>query len=131
MRIGTDVPHMRITFSSKLVCGRIKEGSSFDVIASFFNDGSDVWSASTPTNARYRIDRVTSDPNCYSEVLSWQTLTPATSNTLSVTGAQNALQDQCVHEERRQITVEANSGLSTAYSETFRYWITNLAGITS
>jgi hypothetical protein len=119
---------VRITFSSKLVNSRVKEGSACSIVASFFDDASDVWSASTPTNARYRIDRINGDPNCSQEVLAWTSLVPATSNTLAITGAQNALQSQCQYDEPRQITVEADAGLATQYQETFKYFIVNLAG---
>lgn len=123
---------MRITISSKLVNSRVKEGSAFSIIASFFDDATDTWATNTPTNARYRIDRINgADPSCYSEVLGWTTLTPATTNTIAITGAQNAILNDCTYEEKRQVTVEANAALATQYQETFRYSIVNLAGQTT
>jgi hypothetical protein len=127
--VDSDAERMRITFSSKLVNSRVKEGSACSIVASFFDDSTDVWSASTPTNARYRIDRINGDPNCSQEVLAWTSLVPATSNTLAITGAQNALQSQYCDEERRQIVVEADLGLATQCVERFQYWIKNLAGV--
>ncbi len=118
---------MRITITAKLVGNRVSEGSAFSLIASFFNDSTDVWSAVTPTSARYRIDRVNGDPDCWDTVLDWTTLTPATSNTITITGAQNAI-TSCGSEERRMVTVQADTGLSGQVCETYRYRIENLEG---
>ena len=120
---------MRITLTSKLVNARVSEGSAFNLVASFFDDSTDAWSASAPSTARYRIDRISSrnDPGVSQAVLEWTSLTPATSNTIAVTGSQNVLQSQFCYEEPRQITLQANAGLSTQFQETFRYWVTNLA----
>lgn len=118
---------MRITLTTKLVSKRVSEGSSFALTASFFNDATDVWSASAPTSARYRIDRVNGDPDCWDTVLDWTTLSPATSNTITVTGAQNAI--TCGRpDEQRMVTVQADAGLSGQFCETYRYRIENLAG---
>lgn len=119
---------MRITITSKLVSAQINEGSSFTATASFFDDSSDVWSASTPSTTRYRIDRINGDPACWQTILDWTTLTPATTNNIVVTGSQNAIQSTWSYNEKRQITVEANAGLSTQYQETYLYSIKNLAG---
>jgi hypothetical protein len=121
---------LRVTLTaSKLVNGRLKEGSSFTAIASFFTDDTDVWVAATPTSAKYRIDRVYS-PSCSTEVLGWTSLTPATSINIAITGAQNAVQSIYACEEPRQITVRANDSLATQYDETLRYCVSNIAGIT-
>ncbi len=111
--------HIRITITSKLVGNKVLEGSSFQAIASFYDDSSDVWSAATPTSARYRIDRVNGDPNCWETILDWTTLTPATSNTITISGAQNAISDDCVYFELRQVTIQANAGLTTQFQQTY------------
>ncbi len=119
---------MKITTTSKLVGGKVSEASAFTVIVSYFDDTQDAWTAAAPTSARYRIDRVTSDPSCWEQVLDWTTLSPATSNSILVTGAQNTIIDDCSYLEPRQILIEANAGLSTQFQHTFRYSVQNLAG---
>ncbi len=120
---------MRLTLTSKLVNACVSEGSAFTLIASFFDDATDVWSASTPTTAKYRIDQVNGDPSCWREVLTWTTLTPSTSISIPITAAQNAVNDNGCHEELRQIVVKANDGLSTQYEQKYLYVIKNLAGV--
>lgn len=99
--------------------------------AAFFDDSADVWATTTPTNARYRIDRVNgADPTRYTELLGWTSLTPATTNSIAITGAQNAISNGYSYEEKRQVTVEANAALATQYQATYRYEVVNLAGQT-
>lgn len=121
---------MRVTLTSKLVGARVNESTAFTLVASFFDDSVDNWTASTPTSTKYRIDRVNgADPVCSQTVLDWTSLTPATSNSIAITGAQNAVVGYGPY-ETRQVTVRANDGLSTQYQETFRYRVVNLAGQT-
>ncbi len=119
---------VRVTITSKLVNDKVSEGSAFKITARYFDDSTDVWEAITPTSAKYRIDIVNGHPSCWTVVLDWTELTPAPSNTISITGAQNAIQT-CGHEERRQVTVMANAGLATQYEVTYLYRIKNIAGI--
>lgn len=120
---------MRITITDKLVRNQVNEGSACTLVASFFDDSTDVWSASAPTSAKYRIDRVNgADPRSWQTILDWTTLTPATTNSIAITGAQNAIQETCSYRETHQVTVKANDGLSTQYEETHRYAVVNLAG---
>jgi hypothetical protein len=114
---------MKITITSDLVASRVNESSAATFTASFYNDS---WTATAPTNARYRID----NPDNDTEILGWTTLSPATSNSIAVTGAQNAIVHNCSAEERRQITVQGDAGLSTQYQVTKDWWIKNLAGQT-
>ncbi len=114
---------MKITITSDLVRNRVNESSSATFIASFFNDS---YTATAPTSARYRID----NPDNDTEILDWQTLTPATSNSIAVTGAQNAIVYDCSREERRTLTVQADTSLSTQYQVTKDFWIKNLVGQT-
>jgi hypothetical protein len=116
---------VRITLTSKLTNQRVTEGSSFPLTANVYSDSADVWSLSVPSSLRYRID----DPDRGCTILDWTTLTPDDENSIVVTGAQNAIQDQCSREERRQLTIQANAGLDTQYAETFCWSVVNLAGI--
>lgn len=114
---------MKITITSDLVASRVNESSAATFTANFYNDS---WTATAPISARYRID----NPDTNAEILDWTTLTPATSNSITVTGAQNAIVYDCSSEERRQLTVQGDTGLSTQYQVTKDWWIKNLAGQT-
>lgn len=119
---------MRVTITSKLVGAKVPESTAFTVIASFFDDTNDVWATSTPTTAKYRIDRINGDPSCWQQILDWTTLSAATSISIPITSTDNAIQNDNCHEEMRQITVKANDALSTQYQGEYRYRIVNLAG---
>jgi hypothetical protein len=114
---------LKITITGDLVANRVNEGSSATFTAAFFNNS---WTATAPTSARYRID----NPDNDTEVLAWTTLTPATTNSITVTGVQNAIVSNCSRDERRQLIVEGDTGLSTQYRITKDWWIKNLAGVT-
>ena len=117
---------MRITIQSKLSRGAVQEGSAITLTAKFYDDASDPWTLSAPSTVRYRVDNMDTG----SGVVDWTTATPATSVSIAITGAQNALQSQSDNFERYEITVQANAGLSTQYSETFNWKVLNVAGIT-
>lgn len=112
---------MKITITSDLTQNRVNERSACIFTASFFTD---AYVAATPSAARYRID----NPDTNTEIVSWTTLTPATSNSITVTGTQNAITCDSSREERRQLTVEATSG--AVYNSTKDWWVKNLAGQT-
>lgn len=119
---------MRITITTKLVQRRTPERSAFTATARFFDDSSDAWSASTPTTVDYRIDRIrVGDPTCYEQVADWTTVSPATSASIAVTSAQNAITDDYVRDQQMQLTVRCNAGLATQYQQTYRWSVTNLA----
>lgn len=114
---------MRIALTANVTQHRVKEASGMTVTARFYDDSADPWTLAAPTTARYRID-------CgANSVLGWTSLTPATSIAIPVTATDNALQSQSNANEPRQITVQANAGLSTQYSETYEWSIVNVAGI--
>jgi hypothetical protein len=113
---------LKVTITGDLPNNRVNERAACIFTASFFTD---AYVAATPTSARYRID----NPDSNTEIVGWTTLTPATSNTITVTGAQNAIVCDTSREERRQLTVEATSS-STTWSSTKDWWIRNLAGQT-
>ena len=117
---------VRITFSSKLVNNRVKESSAFTISAKVYTDDTDVWTLSVPTSLRYRID----DPYRDAQILNWTSLTADDEFSIVVTSSQNAIVDNCRAEERRQLTLQVNAGLSTQVSETYDWWVQNLAGQT-
>jgi hypothetical protein len=91
----------------------VQEGSSFTATVYFReSDASTV-----PTTARYRIDdRTTGDA-----IRAWTDLTPAASIDISITPSDNAMVSGLTRDERRQITVETNTGLDTQTRER-AYW---------
>ncbi len=99
------------------------EGSYVTVTAKFY-DGD---TATTPSTARYRVDcETTRKP-----LLEWTEATPGTSITISVPATLNYMQDQAHTRERKVVTVEANYGTSTAYTNRIKYEIVNLQGVGS
>lgn len=78
----------------------------------------------TPTNAKYRIDDISSG----AQIADWTALTPASSNSITVTSTQNAILNNTRNVERKQMTVAADYGLSTEYRETAVWTVENVAG---
>lgn len=115
---------MKVTITSDLPNNRCNERSAIAFIAHFYDVPFSAWVAQVPTSARYRID----NPDTNVPVLEWTALTPATSNTITVTGAQNAIVCDTSREERRQLTVEATFQ-STTWNATKDWWVRNLAGM--
>lgn len=114
---------MRITFEDRLVRRQVNERISFSLVARFFDDSTENWTATTPTTVKYRID--TAD-NC--PVRDWTNATPGTSATLSISSSDNQIYNDGNTLERRIVTVKADDGLSTQYSETFHWDVKNLNG---
>jgi hypothetical protein len=79
----------------------------------------------TPTNIRYRIDDLT---NCRA-ILDWTTVSPDDEITLTITPTQNELLCQGNREEKRQVTVAADYGLSGQYMDSVCFDVENLRGV--
>lgn len=84
-----------------------------------------AWALQVPTNIRYRIDDLT---NCQ-VIQDWIDVTPASSVTVIVTPTQNAIIASCNRTERKELTVEANYGLDTQFTDTFDWQVRNIKGI--
>jgi hypothetical protein len=110
---------MRITFRANAARNQVNESSALTITAKVWDDSTEVWTAQVPTTLKYRIDCL--DSGC--QVLDWTSM-------LSVTGAQNAIQNDCNEFERKQLTLMANSGLSTQYQDSFTWSVRNLSGQT-
>lgn len=110
---------MRLTLTTRLVARSVPEGSAFDVAVRCYSDAAEPWTLSAPTTLRYRVDR-----DDGSAVVDWTTLTPATTATATITGANNTLTDSCSPRERRRITVQANAGIANAAVESIEYYVT-------
>ena len=93
-------PRVQLILSSP---ARVNEESFQTVEAVYFNE---TGAAFTPSAARYRVDDLTTRQFA----LEWTTIaTPATSNTIHVTAAQNKIFNPNNVAEKRQITVEATA----------------------
>ena len=101
----------------------IKERSWSQITATFLN-ASKV--ATAPTSARYRIDDITNGSK--REILDWTAIgTPAATETVTITTAQNRILSEGSVRELRQVTVEATVS-SGSFREAYQYEIINLAG---
>jgi len=97
---------------------KVQEGSSFTATAYFrLIDASTV-----PTTARYRIDCSTTGD----AVRAWTDLTPAASIEIAITPADNAIISNTGLDERKQLTVETDTGLDTQRRERVFYNVSNI-----
>lgn len=110
----------QITFSLRK--DTIKERSQLIVTVNFRTRA--TASATTPTNVRYRLDCLSTGK----EIADWTAATPGTTATITISPDQNAIQGDGLR-ERKQLTVAADYGLSTQYTETLEYWVQNIRGI--
>lgn len=79
--------------------------------------------AFTPTNARWRLDDVTSG----NEVKSWQTIgTPSTEMEVQIDAADNGIIDEAVSEEDKVFTFETDFGTVSAHIEEVVYTVRNM-----
>jgi hypothetical protein len=116
---------LRTIFRDPLPLGTIQEGSRFTLSVSFWDDAAEPWTAFTPTTISYRVDCLTT--GCV--LREWTTLTPAASTSISLTSADNTVNDSYNQREGRQVTVKVNSGLSTQSQDTFTYYVANNGAI--
>lgn len=100
-----------------------REDSAFSATV-YFRDRA-TQAASVPTNIKYRLDCLTTG---YA-ILDWTTVSAASSATISVTAAQNAILDESNSYENKRLTVAGDYGLSTQVTEFATYQVTNLSGV--
>jgi len=101
----------------------VKEDSAF-VCTAYFRDRA-TQASSVPTNIKYRLDCLTTD----TVILDWTTVSAAASATISVTAAQNAIQNECNVYETKRLTVAGDYGLDTQVIETAIWNVTNLSNV--
>lgn len=99
---------------------QVNEGEAFKVI---LRPLSEDLAATTPTTIRYRID----DLKRGDAILDWTSLTPGTTVTLIVTGAQNAIRGSGT--ERKQLVAEATDS-DGSLRRTLEWDVLDLQGIT-
>lgn len=97
----------------------VKERSSLTVTASFRNRATAA--AVTPTNVYYRLD---DQDNCL--IRDWTSATPGTTAAITLSAADNAIQNGARTIEKRILSVMTDRGLSTQYADTFTYELENL-----
>ena len=110
---------MRITITDRLVGRSTPESAAVPFSVSVYTDTTEPWGLVAPTTLRYRID----DPECGTEIAGWTTVTPASTATITVTGAQNAISSGAAREIRR-LTVQADDGLATSCVSTREWYVT-------
>lgn len=77
----------------------------------------------TPSAVSYRVDDLTNAR----EVLDWTSIsTPTTSDTITVTGAQNAVNSRSQEKELRQVTVNSTDSSSNVVQEIFIYTLVRI-----
>ena len=113
---------MKLTLSDSLVARTANEGSA---VAFALKVYSDAYVLTAPTTIRYRVD----DLDTGEVVAGWTTVSPASSATITVTGAQNTLTD--CHNARRQLTVQTDVGLSTVAVATREFNVRALGGVSA
>jgi len=99
----------------KIPRNQVKESNYFTATA-YFRSGD---AASAPTTARYRVDCLTTGKN----ITAWTDITPAVSANLTI--GPNTMSYDGNNNERKQITVEADSGLTTQNQATRTYIVLN------
>lgn len=101
----------------------VKEGTGFSATAYFRNLADST--SDTPADVRYRVDCLTTGRT----VQDWTTATPGTSATIAITGANNAILNQCNVQERKQLTVQSDVGASDQCTGTVEFTVENVDGI--
>ena len=102
----------------------VREGSVCTIRARFFNDQK---TPAVPTTARYRLRDVTNNRT----IVDWTDITPATSVVITVSPESNAIYRDNVAFQENALVVQADYGLSTQWTDEYRYQITNLRGYES
>ena len=102
---------------------RVFEGAAFTATAYFRTRSSKTGTA--PTNAYYRVDCLTTG----TVLADWTAVSAlGVSSDISITTAMNAIQDDSKKRERKQITVQADRGLSTVAVGKANWVVENLIG---
>lgn len=100
----------------------INEGTQFDVTARFRTRSSAT--ASTPTNANWKIYNVSQG----AVVKDWTALAPASEISFTVAASLNDLDSNEGFNEKHQLLVAADLGLSTQVIQAVDYRVKNIRG---
>jgi len=100
------------------------EETSFTATAYFRTRSTKL--ASTPTTIHYRVD----DLHTGKVLTDWTSATAASSLNIAITSTHNEIQSDSNAFERKQLTVQADQGLSTQANGKAVWQVQNLQGIT-
>jgi hypothetical protein len=114
---------VRITITDRLVGHTANEGQAVPFTVKVWTDTAEPWVLVAPTTLRYRVD----NPQTGEQILDWTSGSASSSQTITVTGALNTLY-ACAREPR-QLTVQADVGLSTVSVATREFYVRALAGV--
>jgi len=102
----------------------IREGSVCTIRTRFFNALS---LPALPTTARYRLRDITNNRT----VVDWTDVIPGTSVDVTILPESNAIYRDSVAYQEHAFVMQADSGLSTQWTDEVRYQIQNLSGYES
>ena len=100
------------------------EGSAFTATANFRDRATRA--ASVPTNAKWRLNCLSTDTT----LVDWTDLTPAGEISISVPASANEIQNEDKQTELKQLTVQADRGLTTQTTGRVLYRVRNLKQVT-
>lgn len=112
----------KIVFSAST--DRIRERSQLPVLVRL-RDRLTGLASVTPTNLHYRLDDLESGQ----EITPWTSLTPGAETTITLTASQNQLHSQLSQAEVHQLTVAADYGLPTQFTEAWEFIVQNITGV--
>lgn len=96
----------------------VQEGDGHTIRVEW-RDGAGV--AFTPSTVRYRVDCKTTG----TERLSWQSVTPTSTTTIDIPGTAHNIVNAANASETKQVTVQANAGMSNQRSVKGEYEVPN------
>jgi hypothetical protein len=111
---------VKVSITDTMTARRCNEGQSVTFQIRVYDDSASPWTLTVPTSIRYRVD----NPETGGEVTGWTSINPDDETSLPVANPLTGCQD-----ERRQLVVEVNHGLTTAAVATREWWVRALAGV--
>jgi hypothetical protein len=104
---------------------RVTEETTFTVTS--YHRTRATKASSVPTTIHYRIDCLTTKR----EITDWTSVSsPAASNSIIITSTENKILDDSNNNERKQITIKLDSGLTTQVMKTKTWTVDNILGTT-
>ncbi len=101
----------------------VLEESTFPATAFFRTRATKA--ATAPTTIRYRVD----DLKTGKILTDWTSVSAAANVTITITAANNEIQDEASRLERKQLIVQADAGLTTQVNGRVIWRVRNVAGI--
>lgn len=101
---------------------RRPEASALDVTTKFRDENNAL---TIPMTVRVKLTCETTGQT----ILDWTAITAATTVTVSITPTQNRILNRTNAVERKTLSIEADSGLSTAIADAYTYEVARVAGL--